>query len=82
MATPVATCRACERLMRTATGCALRDVEGRERVAFGFEGAAGGEVSGEPCTECRVVTGQYHHWGCVRALCRDCGRGEHEGACS
>lgn len=77
------TCPACGRLKRLASGCAFGQVvEGRWRVAFGYEHPDCGVAVAPSCEECNVVTGQFHHWGCPNARCRACGHLEHEGACA
>jgi len=79
--TELATCPACGRLMRLASGCALTQLEHRQRVQYGFEDEDWGAGSGSPCRGCAVVAYQFHHWGCEVARCGECGDREHKGPC-
>lgn len=71
-------CTSCDREMKTATGCDVAKLDDfadgvvRARIKFGDELLV---VPGEePCPDCGVHRGQFHHPGCDQEQCPRCER--------
>lgn len=73
----MAVCRDCGREMRTATSCSFGAlvIEGKtyERVFYGAEPGERATHRGQPCHDCGVGVGGYHHFGCDWERCPHCG---------
>ena len=67
--------------MESGSGCTLARYSDRERVRYGDEVDDWGAVAREPCHDCAVLPGQFHHLNCDLGRCRDCGGQEHDGVC-
>jgi hypothetical protein len=68
-------CEDCQQVMDVGAGCIFTHVQVSEdgeifkRVALGEEP----DDWGDPCHDCNVTSGQYHHAGCDVERCPKCG---------
>jgi hypothetical protein len=79
-----AVCSACGRDMSTGASCTESAVEFPNGVrlppvAYGSEKDDWGADRGDPCSDCGVGPGGFHHLNCDVERCPACGAQRHDG---